>query len=429
MNEKLLIIGFVWPEPKSSAAGSRMMQLIHFFKSQDYTITFASPCVKSDNAFDLTTIGIEQVPIQLNDASFDTFIQELDPNIVLFDRFMMEEQFGWRVAEQCPNALRILDTEDLHCLRKGRQQALKEGMLPIAPDNYRDGVDEKYVFNDTAKREIASIYRCDLSLIVSEAEMEILKNQFKMDTQLIYYLPFMLDKISKGSIQKLPNFEERQHFITIGNFLHEPNYDAITYLKETIWPLIRKQLPKAELHIYGAYSSQKVDLLHNIKEGFHIKGFAEDANNVMQNGRVCLAPLRFGAGLKGKLIDAMQNGTPCMMTSIAAEGMFGPETSGLQPNGFIEDDPQKFAQKAVELYTNKAIWTQSQNHGFEIINQRFNKINIEPNLEKAIENLKNNLENVRLQNFTGAMLRHHSMQSTKFMSRWIEEKNKKTNSP
>ena len=413
MNEKLLIIGFVWPEPKSSAAGSRMMQLIHFFKSQNYTIVFASPCAKSDQAFDLTTIGIEQVPIQLNDESFDTFIRELNPNIVLFDRFMMEEQFGWRVAEQCPNAIRILDTEDLHSLRKGRQQALKD----------QKPFDSSYLFNETAKREIASMYRCDLSLIISEAEMETLKDQFKVNESLLCYLPLMLDANSGQAIKKLPAFENRQHFITIGNFLHEPNYDSVLYLKETIWPLIRKQLPKAELHIYGAYSSQKVDQLHNDKEGFHIKGFAEDVNNVMQNARVCLAPLRFGAGLKGKLIDAMQDGTPCVMTSIAAEGMFG----NLEPNGFIKDIPQEFAQKTVELYTNENTWKTYQNNGFEIINKRFNKSNIELNLKKAIENLKNNLENVRLQNFTGAMMHHHSMQSTKFMSRWIEEKNKKTN--
>jgi glycosyltransferase involved in cell wall biosynthesis len=415
--KKLLVIGFVWPEPNSSAAGSRMMQLIHFFKSQNFTITFASPCAKSDRAFDLTTIGIEQVPIKLNDESFDTFIKKLGPDIVLFDRFMMEEQFGWRVTEQCPNALRILDTEDLHCLRKGRQQAFKE-QRPF---------DNTYLFNETAKREIASIYRCDLSLIISEAEMEILKEQFKMDERLLCHLPFMLDPISKETIQKLPKFEERAHFVTIGNFLHEPNYDAVKYLKGTVWPIIRQQLPKAELHIYGAYPSQKVEQMQNKKEGFYIKGFAEDANLVMQNARVCLSPLRFGAGLKGKLIDAMQNGAPCAMSTIAAEGMFGPETSGLEPNGFIEDNPQVFAQKAVELYTNENIWKTYQINGFEIINKRFNKTNFEIKLKETIGNLSNNLEKMRLQNFIGAMLYHHSMQSTKFMSRWIEEKNKKTN--
>ncbi len=410
MAKKLLIIGFVWPEPKSSAAGSRMMQLIQFFQTQNYQITFSSPCAKSDNAFDLTTIGIDQISIELNNTDFDIFIKELNPDIVLFDRFMMEEQFGWRVAEQCPNALRIIDTEDLHCLRKGRQHAFKDNKT----------FDKAYLFNDVAKREIASIYRSDLSLIISEAEMKILKEDFKVEDTLLHYLPFMLDEVKKGAIGKLPNFEKRKHFITIGNFLHAPNYNAVLYLKETIWPLIKKQLPTAELHIYGAYASQKVNQLHNEKERFFIKGFAEDVNEVMQHARVCLAPIQFGAGLKGKLVDAMQNGTPCVMSTIASEGMFG----RFEMNGFIEDLPENFANEAVGLYSNETLWKEKQQNGFQIINKRFNKEAFQKELFNKIEQITEELSNNRLNNFTGQMLQHHRMQSTKFMSKWIEEKNK-----
>ena len=408
MEKQLLIIGFVWPEPKSSAAGSRMMQLIAFFQSNNYKITFASPCAKSEKAFDLETIGISQVSIALNHASFDRFVKELNPTIVLFDRFMMEEQFGWRVAEQCPNALRIIDTEDLHCLRKGRQQAFKDAR-PF---------DKTYLFNDIAKREIASIYRSDLSLIISEVEMDILKNDFKVDASLLMYVPFLLEGISEETIKNLPTFNKREHFITIGNFLHEPNYNTVLYLKETIWPLIRKQLPKTELHIYGAYASQKVNQLHNEKEGFLINGFAEDINVVMQQAKICLAPIRFGAGLKGKLVDAMQNGTPCMMTSLAAEGMF----ENLQPNGFIEDTPQEFANKTVQLYRNEILWNEKQQNGFQIINKRFNKVEFQQKLALILEETTEQLHNKRLNNFTGQLLQHHTLQSTRFMSKWIEEK-------
>ena len=410
MDKNLHIIGFVWPEPNSSAAGSRMLQLIDLFKSENYNITFATPCAKSDNAFNLETIEVKQVSIELNHSSFDDFIKKLNPNVVLFDRFMMEEQFGWRVAEQCPNALRILDTEDLHGLRKGRQLALKEGK----PFNL------EYLFNNTSKREIASIYRCDLSLIISEAEMEILNSDFKVPNTLLCYLPFMLQKISKAEIKKLPGFNSRQHFITIGNFLHEPNYNAILYLKETIWPLVRKQLPKAELHIYGAYVSQKVNQLHNQKEGFLIKGFAEEVSKVMQKAKVCLAPIRFGAGLKGKLIDAMKHGTPCVTTNIGAEGMFGE----CEPNGFIEDNPQEFADKCVTLYENEILWNEKQQNGFEIINKRFQKSVFQSKFLIQIQSIEKDLETHRLNNFTGQMLQNQIMQSTKYMSKWIEEKNK-----
>jgi len=171
------------------------------------------------------------------------------------------------------------------------------------------------------------------------------------------------------AINNLPKFVVRQHFITIGNFFHAPNYSSVLYLKETIWPLIRKQLPKAELHIYGAYASQKVSQLHNEAEDFLIKGFVKDVNQVMQQAKVCVTPLQFGAGLKGKLVDAMQNGTPCVTTSIGAEGMYG----SLEPNGFVDDNPEEFANKAVELYINKALWQEKQQNGFTIINKRFSK--------------------------------------------------------
>ncbi len=409
MAKKLLIIGFVWPEPKSSAAGSRMMQLIHFFKSENYQITFASACAKTHRAFPLETIGVDAVAIELNSSTFDDFIKTLNPDIVLFDRFMVEEQYGWRVTEQCPTALKILDIEDLHSLRKGRQQAFKD----------KEPFSKTYLFNDTAKREIASIYRCDLSLIISEAEIKILKTDFKVDEELLVYLPFMLESLSEVKINSLPKFKERQHFITIGNFLHEPNYNAVLYLKQEIWPQIKKQVPKSELHIYGAYASQKVNQLHNEKEGFLVKGFAEDVNEIMQQAKVCLAPLRFGAGLKGKLVDAMHNGTPCVMSTIASEGMFG----NLPENGFVEDGPTTFAEKAFRLYQNESLWKSKQQNGFEVINTRFDKTEYQKKLLKVISETIKVLPEKRQNNFIGQMLQHHSLQSTKFMGKWIEEKN------
>ncbi|WP_400079595.1 glycosyltransferase [Winogradskyella sp. R77965] len=418
-HNNLLVIGFVWPEPKSSAAGSRMLQLIEQFQNQGYEVLFASAANPSDNTFDLNSISVETKSILLNDSSFDVFISELNPDVVLFDRFMTEEQYGWRVAEQCPKALRILDTEDFHGLRKARELALKDNV----------DVSVKHLYNDITKREIASIYRCDLSLIISEAEIEILTNQFKIDKSLLFYLPFLLEPIpmaigTTAEIKQLPNFEARQHFITIGNFLHAPNYDAVLYLKQTIWPLIRKQLlPIAigtELHIYGAYESQKVTQLNNKKEGFLIKGFAEDVHTVMQQAKVCLAPLRFGAGLKGKLVDAMQNGTPCVMSSIAAEGMFGE----LEHNGFIEDNSNEFVLNAVELYNNSETWKRKQEFGFKVLNERFNKTDFESGFLNRIKELSNGLKTHRQNNFVGQLLMHQTLQSTKYMSKWIAEKNK-----
>ena len=409
-SKKLLIIGFVFPEPTSSAAGSRMLQLIQLFDSFGYQITFASPAADSEFAYDLTKIGVDKVSILLNDSSFDDFISKLNPDLVLFDRFMMEEQFGWRVSESCPNAIRILDTEDLHCLRLARQNACKKKL----------NFEMEMLYSDTAKREIASILRCDLSLMISEFEMEILVNQFGISLNLLHYLPLFVDENLLNQKDQLPTFDERKDFVFIGNFLHEPNWNAVLYLKESIWPLIKQKLPNAELNIYGAYSSQKVLDLHHSKQGFLIKQRAESALEVLKNAKVCLAPIRFGAGIKGKLLDAMLVGTPNVTTQIGAESMFGE----LPWSGKIEDDPLDFANAAIELYLNESSWKKAQQNGFEICSQRYLEKYFYSTFENKIEALRNQIIQHRQQNFLGEILKHHTLSSTKYMSKWIEAKNK-----
>ena len=410
--QHILMIGAVWPEPNSSAAGSRTLQLIEQFQKLNWKITFA--CAAADSVFsiDFQKYGIEKVAIELNNSSFDEFIKLLQPTIVLFDRFMIEEQFGWRVAENCPNAIRVLDTIDLHCLRLARQQAFKEKRNFTVED----------LHSDTAKREIASIYRCDLTLMISTYEMNLLQTFFNIDSSILHYTPFLLNPITEKQKTSWPLFEDRKHFVTIGNFLHEPNWNGVLYLKEDIWPLIRKQLPDAELHIYGAYPSPKVTQLHQPKDGFLIKGRAESAQEIMLNAKVCLAPLRFGAGLKGKLIDAMECGTPSVTTSIGAEAMH----AELEWGGVISDDIQEFANGAVNLYLDKLSWLNAQHKGVEIINQVFDKELHSKLLIEKLEEVQKKLDSHRQKNFIGSMLLHHSISGTKYMSRWIEAKNKKS---
>ena len=409
MKSTVLIIGYVFPEPNSSAAGTRMLQLIDFFINQNYTVVFATSCKKSTNAFDLESLNVQVVEILLNHSSFDFFVKDLNPEVVLFDRFMTEEQFGWRITENCPDALRILDTEDLHFLRKTRQQSISSS----------SGSANDFDLNDIAKREIASLYRSDLSLIISEAELKILIDKFKIDCSLLLYLPFMLDLNENPEQKQHSSFSERTDFVSIGNFLHPPNSDAIFYLKNDIWPLIKSQLPQANLHVYGAYDTQAIRSMHNKKDGFLLHGYVEDAFEVVNSSRVLLAPLRFGAGLKGKLILAMQCGTPAAMSTIAAEGMFGSD----QPNGIIEDDPSLFVKKCIDLYTQESLWTEYQNKGDAVLKSRFNKLDHQLKLKERISLIQSTIQSHRSDNFIGQLLAHHQFQSTKYMSRWIEVKN------
>lgn len=409
-DQHLLIICTVWPEPLSSAAGSRMMQLIRFFLDRSFRITLACDAHETEHSEDLSGYSIETLRIELNDTGFDQQLKELQPSIVLFDRFMTEEKYGWRVAEQCPGAMRLLDTEDLHCLRKARQAALKK----------QQDMQDLLLQSEIAKREIASIYRCDLSLIISTYEMELLQSVFKIDPQLLHYIPLLPDPLSQQEMSAWPEHADRRHFVSIGNFLHEPNTDAVLYLKETLWPLIRKELPEAELHVYGAYANEKIRQLHHEKQGFLVKGRAENAKDVIRKARVLLAPLRFGAGIKGKLLEAMLCGTPSVTSSVGAEGMH----NGTAWNGYIADDPLTFVASAVKLYSSAEDWKRAQGCGLEILHDVYNTPAHSTAFQERLARTQQRLASHRASNFIGAMLLHHSLASTKYMSRWIELKNK-----
>ncbi|TWC52023.1 glycosyltransferase involved in cell wall biosynthesis [Pseudomonas sp. SJZ080] len=421
---KVLVIGYVWPEPRSSAAGGYVMQLLGTFLQQGWDVTFSSPAGAGEHQEDLTVLGIREVPIELNNSSFDTFVSELAPDIVLFEQFMMEEQFGWRVEQHCPEALRVLGTQDLQSLRHARQQRLKNCLK--ASDDTNDFSDlfapalreefELMTDTDMAKREIAALYRCDLNLMISEFEIELLAEQFNVPRNLLHWCPLMVDAPDSPPAP----FEDRSHFIHIGNFRHAPNWDAVLWLKTTIWPLIREQLPTAQLHIYGAYTPPKATALHNTAQGFHVMNWAEDALQVMSAARVCLAPLRFGAGIKGKIVDAMLCGTPNVTTPVGAEAMHGESPWP----GAVTRTAREFADCAVQLYKDQTQWTHAQATGLALLADRYQLQTHGPALIAKLEYCQQHLAEIRRDNFTGSMLRHHQHKSTQYMSQWIEAKNR-----
>ena len=417
----VVIIGSVWPEPRSSAAGSNMLGLIKRFLADDWQVTFASPAQTGETRADLLSLGVKEHSISLNCSSFDAWIAAQQPDMVLFDRFMMEEQFGWRVEQSCPDALRVLDTEDLHCLRDVRRQLLKVSLTTSAHQQEQLPVFERSVLlqhlrvSELAMRELAAIYRSDLSLVLSDVEIRLLQD-LGVPAALLHHTPFMLDP----GIQPLKAFSERRDFVCIGNFHHAPNWDAVLWLKQVIWPYIRARLPQASVSVYGAYTPQKAREIHAPAEGFHIMGWAEDAHTVMMQARVCLAPLRFGAGIKGKLADAMMCGTPSVTTSIGAEGMHGE----LPWAGAVTDDVQAFAREAVRLHEDESLWVQAQNRGAAILRTCFDNVQIGNALINRLETCKQSLPAHRAANITGALLRHHHQKSTMYMARWIEAKNR-----
>lgn len=405
MKLRVLIIGLVWPEPTSSAAGWRMLQLIDELKKISNDIHFACAASKSVSSYPLNELDVITHDIVLNDSSFNDFITDLLPDVVVYDRFINEEQFSWRVKQLFPNIVSVLDTEDLHFVRRARTTAFKTN----TEVNY-----------DTADcyRELSSIYRSDLSIIISKSEYDLLINHFNIPSKQLLYLPFIEAEISNETKNKLPDFNSRKDFMFIGNFIHEPNYQTVLRLKK-IWPSIKKQLPNTQLHIYGAYASQKVLQLNNVNDSFIIKGKAHDVNEIMQQYRVLVAPIPFGAGLKGKFVDGFRNGLPNVTSKIGGEGM-SEENWG----GFIAENETDFVDAVCKLYEDETQWNRAVANGFDVLNNQFAEKKWSGILKDVILKILKNTEAHRSNLFIQKILWQNGLQAVKYMSLWIEQKNK-----
>lgn len=403
-----LLIGSVWPEPTASAAGTRTLQLLKWLGASLGPAWFATEAERRPESADLTGIA-ESLKLRLNDASSDRILEELRPDRVIFDRFTTEEKYGWRVEKTCPKALRILDTVDLHGLREARWRALQKNRSRRVED----------WFNDIALRELSALFRCDLTLVVSHVEQQLLVQELQVPASLLHTFPLLATR-SPAEVQSRPGFKDRQGFVWIGSFLHPPNRDGVQALKRDLWPRIRAVLPDADLHVYGADCPPAFQEMHDPRSGFLMQGRAADSMEALETHRVLLAPIRYGAGQKGKLLDAMQAGTPSVTTPVGAEGM---ERDGHWP-GIIAESMEDAVAGAVELFSNERTWTTAVSEIPTLLEAEFSPSKHHPRLLQRLKVLQETYTGREPYRLMGALLRHHHHRSTEYMSRWIECKNR-----
>lgn len=407
---KILIIGKVWPEPKSSAAGKRMKQLIELFKKKG-EVHFACANTSTGNELDLAQLGVIAHTIELNNDKVNHFFSELSPEIVIFDRFLTEEQYGWRIMETCPNALRILNTEDLHFLRKTREEYVRKEQK-IATDLHLLDFS-----NDYTMRELASIYRSDLSIIISKVELGLLVNELNVPQELLIYLPLFIENTTLSSSV---SWKDKSDFLFIGNNLHKPNVDAVQQLVTSIWPRIHNRLPQSRLIIAGAYPNQSILRLENKELKIHVVGHVKAIDELYSTVRVSLVPLRFGAGIKGKIIETAEQGVPFIATSIGVEGMLLDN----QWDQCVSDDWDEFVEKAISLFQNELDLSHFQKLNNEHLQSLFNLVDFEPIFMEQVEELLDNMPSFRQRRYYSQLIQHHTLMSTKYLSKWIMEKNK-----
>ena len=419
-----------------------------------------------------------------------------DLQAIIFDRHFAEEMYSFHFYNHKPNVLRILDMQDVHFIRKHRQSVIMEydkkknrhssrgeqkdsfmlssslmekviSSYPIlhAVDNEEELEEEgggqneakekseissnakRDQFNSTLLRELASIHRSDLTLVCSPYELALLRDEYGIPPHKLTLASFFIDQVEdkyfssssspSSSTSAIINptefsFEQRSNFVVLGGFKHAPNIDQVKVLKYHLWPDIRKQIPHAKLYVYGAYAPQSILQLHNEAEGFIVKGYIPDVKDILPHCRVMLAPLRFGAGIKGKIIDSWKYGCPVVTTPIGSEGMTVKTTvvdndhdeheETKKWGGIVASNSHDFVQGAVNLYNNEKQWMICQTEGRKLIQELFDA---EQNLECLNDNIKLALENKikrRQRDYFSASLWNQQSRSTEYFSKWIEQK-------
>ncbi len=250
----------------------------------------------------------------------------------------------------------IFDTVDLAFLRRER-------MAKVLGEQ----------FDGRIKAEELHVCRCaDGVLVVSPVEKEILEQEGIFEK--VSVVTNIHDRVSLSR-----PFGERTGLMFIGGFAHQPNVDGILWFAERIWPIIRRKIPGISLTVVG--SSPSEDVLALAASDIRVTGYVEDVLPCFEAARVFVAPLRYGAGVKGKIGQSIACGLPVVTTSTGAEGMYLED--GV--SAMIADDERLFADKVVELYRDEQLWQRLSLNGAKVLEDFFSPATVETALLEAIE--------------------------------------------
>ena len=400
---KAALFVYVWPEPRSSAAGVRTHELARILMAEGYEVEAYSPCAENEAMREWEALGVRCRHCPANESGVESFLAPAQPTLVIYDRFVMEEQFGWRLRQLWPAALHVIDTQDLHAVRRARERIARRDGVFRAPEFPADAE-----YGDDLLRELASIHRADACFVVSPWERSWLIAR-GVEEERVLTLPF-----SAAPEADIPSFHERGGFCFLGNFRHPPNLDGVLWLARELWPEIRRGIPGASLFLYGAYPPAQVSQLDG-KNGIRVHGPVRDHRAALKKHRVALAPLRYGAGIKGKVLEAWACGTPVAGTAMAFEGL------GDRAAAIACADAGSLIEEARRLHEDEAHFSQSASLGACTLAGPFSPESVRSALLTFLGSADQEKWRASL---TGRMLRLQQNNATKYFSLWIEAKNK-----
>lgn len=348
VRRRALVLDHCTLTPNQDAGSVTVFNLLLLLREMDFQVTF----IPEDNFLYMPeyTTAIQRVGVEVLYAPYVTSVeQHLNEHgarydlAFLFRPDVIKRHLG-TVRSLCPRARVLYHTVDLHFLRMTREAKLQ------SDEAKQRAADEMKL------RELDAIRCADATIVHSTEELKLLRAE--LPRAKIHVFPLIMD--AKGTTKK---FDERRDIVFIGGYQHTPNVDAVEYFVTSIMPHLRKRLPGIRFYAVGSKPPAVIQALES--DDVLITGFVDDLDSLLDTMRVSVAPLRYGAGIKGKIGSAMAVGLPVVATSLAVEGMS--LTHG--DNILVADGPDQIANAIIRLYKNGSLWNQISQNGVAFANK------------------------------------------------------------
>lgn len=345
----ILLVERTVPRPNQDAGSVMIANFIRVLRQKGYAVTF----IPFDLAYDpeytpqLQTLGVEclhcpdigSIEDHLADAGerYDFILScRPDQTEVLLPLF----------KSYSPQACLLYETHDLHFVREQRQAEMEQNPELLQHAKWRK------------KQEMQIAESVDCTLVVSEEERQILLQE---SAELTVEVIPVIDEIY--GCQR--GYAQRQDLIFIGGYQHRPNVDAVLYFVEHVLPLIVDGIPEIRFLVVGSHPPEEILALAS--DNVIVHGFVPDITELMKNVRVSVNPLRFGAGVKGKMVTSMSYGVPCVGSSIAVEGM------GLVhgKHALVANGAEDFAAAVLRVYSDQSLWESISTDALDFVRQNF----------------------------------------------------------
>ncbi|MEM5772526.1 MAG: glycosyltransferase family 4 protein, partial [Candidatus Aenigmatarchaeota archaeon] len=360
-HNKILLIDCCLPTFDKDSGSLRMYSIMQILVDLGFKITFVPYDFECNEPYlsYLTNLGIE---VLCNNAAFEEHLRKYGPSFAY--AFLSRPEIAFKylplVQAYAINSTIIYDTVDLHFIRLKREfEVLKDYTKKQQSDYYK-------------QIEFHNMNNADITLVVTEEEKEcILKELPNINVKIVPNIHSVSDNV--------PSYRQRKDIMFIGGFRHYPNVDAVLYFKESIWPIIHQEDENIRFICVGSNPPEEIIKLNS--KDIIVTGYVENIDYFFETCRVFVAPLRFGAGMKGKVGQSMSYGLPVVTTSIGAEGL---KLNNFK-NALITDNAKEFAKYTLELYNNEKLWNELSTNSINHIKLNFSFQSVKKNIKEVLK--------------------------------------------